>query len=244
MKKLRRKFYLWMQKRKGREVEDFTVHGVDVHIPAHADYDIRYLLSRGRSYEGPEARLIQQYLEPETPVIELGGCMGVISAVIRRKIGPDACHLVVEADAGLAMICKANAEKEAAGGATKVVVAAVDYSGAKTVTFASGKNAHVGHIAVDGEAGAAVPTVSLSQLAQECPDGRFALVCDIEGAEVAMFENETALLERIEVIILETHPKFYDGGQATEDKMLALLADYGMQVVARDENVVCLKQAG
>jgi len=244
MKKLRRKFYLWMQKRKGREVEDFNVHGVNVHIPAHADHDIRYLLARGRSYEGPEARLIQQYLEPDMPVVELGGCMGVISAVIRRKIGPDACHLVVEADAGLAVICKANAMQEAANGATKVVVAAVDYSGVEIVTFASGKNAHVGHIAAAGEAGAAVPTVSLSALAQHFPDGRFALVCDIEGAEVAMFENETALLGRLEVIILETHPKFYDGGQATEDKMLTLLAEHGLYVVARDENVVCLKRAG
>lgn len=241
MKKLRRKFYLWMQKRKGGDIENFTTHGVQVHIPEQADFNMRYLLARGRPYEAPEARLIQAYLQPGMDVIELGGCMGVISAVIRRRIGPEACHLVVEADTELAAICKGNAQKEAAAGKTEVVVAAVDYSGAKTVSFASGKNAHVGHLAQDGEAGTTVPTVTLAALAERCGAKEFALVCDIEGAEIAMFENETGLLNRLQVIILETHPKFYADGQAGEDTMLAKLAEHGLQVVARDENVVCLK---
>ncbi|MBV1863256.1 MAG: FkbM family methyltransferase [Rhodobacteraceae bacterium] len=240
MKKLRRKFYLWLQKRQGREAEQFTVHGVQVHIPVTADFNIRYLLARGRPYEAPEARLIKAHLPRGSDVIELGGCMGVISAVIRDRVGPEARHIVVEADAGLAQICMVNAEAGAEAGKTQVVVAAVDYSGAKTVSFASGKNAHVGHLAAEGEDGAAVPTTTLSALAAQIGEGPFSVVCDIEGAEIAMFENEAALMDRVQVIILETHPKFYDGGAEAEAKLLALLESYGMTLVARDDNVVCL----
>jgi len=244
MKQLKRRLYLWLQKQLGRETENFEVHGVQVRIPLQADINIRYLLARNRPYEAPEAALIKAHLAQGTNVVELGGCMGVVSAVIRQKIGAQARHIVVEANEELARICQVNAENEAEDGAATVVTAAVDYSGADTVRFASGKNAHVGHLASADEDAFSVPATTLGALAKDLPDGQFALVCDIEGAEIALFENETALMSRIDLIILETHPKVYAEGVKSEATMLAKLQELGLVQVEKIDNVVCLKRAG
>lgn len=97
MKKLRRRFYLWRKERRDGATEDFSPHGVPVHVPATADISLRYLLTRGRDYEREEAAMVRDFLAPGMNVIELGGCMGIISALIRDRIGPEAKHVVVEA---------------------------------------------------------------------------------------------------------------------------------------------------
>ena len=74
--------------------EQFNPHGVLIKLPRSADISIRYLLARGRPYEGPEARMVQKYISHGFNVIELGGCYGIISALIRKQIGPHAKHII------------------------------------------------------------------------------------------------------------------------------------------------------
>ena len=238
MKKLNRKFYLWLQKMLGRATETYAPHGVDVHVPASSDLAIRYLLAKGRPYEEPEADMVRRFLTKDTNVIELGGCFGIISALIRNQIGRDAHHIIAELNPDLADICRQNAGRNAASDVSEVVEAAVDYSGQKTVNFARGHNAHVGRVANKDEAGITVPTTTLSKIADKLPDGPFALVCDIEGAEIALFEAEAALMPRISSIILETHPGFYPNGDNDLEKLLTQIKSYGFQQLENRENVV------
>lgn len=240
---LRRRLYLGLRRLTRRHSDIYRPHGVPVRIPHDADLKLRYRLARGRPYEAAEAALIRAHLPQGSPVIELGGCMGVISALIRDVIGPDPVHVVVEADPHLAAICRPNAEAAAAPGKAEVVVAAIDYSGAATVTFASGKNAHVGHVAGPGETGITVPALRLCDLTARLPAGPFALICDIEGAETAMIAAEAAMLPRLSVLILETHPMVYPGGQAELDAMLAGIRASGMDLVAEAGQVVCFRRA-
>jgi FkbM family methyltransferase len=239
MRNVRRKTYLWLRELAGNDAEMFAPHGVPVQIPKHADLSIRYLMARGRPYEMAEAEMIRAFLKPGTNVIELGGSMGVISALIRDRIGPKARHIVVEADPVLAEICALNARRGTAEGITDVVVAAVDYSGAPAVTFAVGKNAHVGHVAGAGEGGITVPTITLSELASRLPDGPFALVCDIEGAECALFEAERALLQRICLIVVETHPRVFANGEADLHRVNAAITGSGMRLLREMDDVAC-----
>ena len=242
MKQLRRRFVLYLMKLFGKDTENFAPHGVQVHIPAGADVAIRYLLARGRPYEAPEAMLISRYVPKGANVIELGGCMGVVSALIRQTIGPDAKHVVVEANPDLVAICKTNATRYASEGAAEVVQSAVDYSGKPSIAFAKGHNAHVGRVAQAGEAGFTVPTTTLSSLAAKLPEGRFALVCDIEGAELALVENEAETLRSVNPLILETHPGIYPEGQADLDRMCATLASLGLHQVSETEDVICFRR--
>lgn len=243
MKKIRRQIILFLMKVFGKDTENFAPHGVPVHIPSDADLAIRHLLARGRPYEEPEASFISRYLSEGSNVIELGGCFGIVSALIRHKIGSESRLIVVEAHPELAVICEANATRNAKDADTEVIQAAVDYSGQPSITFASGQNAHVGHVAQEGEAGFTVPTIKLAALAERFSDGQFVLVCDIEGAEIALVENEADTLARVSLLVLETHPALYPQGAADLDAMCASLEGLGLHQVEKIEDVLCFRRA-
>lgn len=231
----KRRLYLAVQRWLGNEKLTFSPHGIAVSVPRAADLKIRYDLARGRAYEGSEAAMIVAHLPKSMPVIELGGCLGIISALIRRQIGPAAPHIVVEANAELAAFCRPNAMIGAADGATQIVVAAVDYSGATSVSFSAGRMAHSGRVSEGGKI--SVPTTTLAKLAAGLPDGPFALICDIEGAEVPLILHEADLLSRVSVLVLETHPKLYPGGKRDLAALLAAVTKTGLRCVAQARNV-------
>lgn len=231
----KRTAYLRLLRLSGSEKEQFSPHGVTVLVPRGADAQIRYKLARGRPYEASEATLIVQNLKRDMPVIELGGCMGVISALIRNQIGPSAQHIVVEANSTLANFCRPNAMQGAAEGATEVIVAAVDYSGAETVNFSLGSAALSGRVRSDG--GLSVPTTTLAKLAAKLPAGEFALICDIEGAEVPLVDNELELLGRVGVFVLETHPKLYPGKKDDVKALVAKIESTGLRCVGQIKDV-------
>lgn len=235
MHTIRRKAHLAVLRLLGREKLTYAPHGIPVAVPREADVKLRYDLARGRPYEEAEAAMIRAHLKPDTPVVELGGCLGIISALIRSHIGPNAPHIVVEANPVLAEFCAPNARIGAAQDATQIVVAAVDYSGAPTVSFDIGRTAHGGHVATGG--GLNVPAITLEKLVNLLPGGPFALICDIEGAEVALIENEAALLQRVSLFVLETHPKVYKEGMADTQRLIALVEAAGLKRAAQVKNV-------
>jgi FkbM family methyltransferase len=241
MKKLKRYLYLKVRSLLSKSNEHFAPHGIPIYIPTSSDLAIRYLLAKGRPYEEPEADMVKSYLAPNTNVIELGGCLGVISALIRKQIGPQAKHIIVEANPNLAAVCLLNAKQDSEVGATEVVVAAIDYSGADSVQFAVGNNAHVGHVSGLNEEGFTTPTVTLSKLAQRMPEGPFALICDIEGAEVQLFEKEQHIISRLSLLVLETHSDVYSDGKATQNEMLDQIKAAGLEEIVRSEAVICFQ---
>ena len=241
MKKLKRWLYLSLRSILTKSKENFSPHGIPIFIPSSSDLAIRYHLAKGRPYEQPEADMVKSYLEVNTNVIELGGSLGIISALIRNQIGPHAKHIVVEANPDLAAICALNAKQDSEMGATEVVVAAIDYSGAESVKFSAGNNAHVGHISRKNEVGLTTPTVTLKKLAQRMPKGPFALICDIEGAEVQLFKEEQSILSRLSLVVLETHVNEYSNGKVTQKDMLDKIKKAGLEEVARSEAVICFR---
>ncbi len=235
MQTFRRKAHLAVLRLLGREQLVYAPHGIPVAVPREADVKLRYDLARGRPYEEAEAAMIRAHLKSGTAVIELGGCLGIISALIRRHIGPDAPHIVVEANDELAAFCAPDARIGAAADATRIVVAAVDYSGMPTVNFDTGRTAHGGHVAAKG--GISVSAITLGALARNLPNGQFALVCDIEGAELGLIEHEAAELQRVSLFILETHPKGYPKGMADTERLIGLVEATGLRRVAQVKNV-------
>ncbi|MBM4111370.1 MAG: FkbM family methyltransferase [Phycisphaerae bacterium] len=239
MKRIRRSFHLLLHDMLVKDPEHFAPHGIRIHIPRSADQSIRYLLARNRPYEQPEWDLIRRHLRTGMNVLELGGCMGIVSASIRAAIGPSARHIVVEAIPELAKICATNARIGAAPDAITLVEAAIDYSGSPTVRFAPRHNAHVGGVAGPNEAGVDVPATTLAALAKQMPTGPFALVCDIEGTELDMFAHESVVLDRIDVLILETHPKRYAHAKTDIETLHRRLRDHGLHLVDSSSDVQC-----
>lgn len=214
----------------------FSYHGLAVTVPRLAGLSAMNALIRGK-YERDEAALILKHLPPDLPVVELGGSLGVVSRLIASRLSRGTPHLVVEANADLVPVCRANA-----GEGTELVYAALAYD-APTVRFRVGADIHAG--ALDGGAGDGalreVPAVTMATLLERL--GRpqaFALVADIEGAELALFEREPEALAACRLAIVEIHPKAFARSGRSEAEFLSLAAQAGLVAIDRSADVVAL----
>jgi FkbM family methyltransferase len=241
-KQFKRRQYLKLRRKLGHSNEDFAPHGVPIHIPEGSDLAIAYLLAKGRPYEAEEAGMVRDFLRPGMNVIELGGCFGVVSALIRRTIGPDACHIIVEANPALIPILSRNAVQNSDPSRTEIINAAVDYSGSQSVSFSIGQNSHMSRVGEGSKRTVTVPALRLSEIADRIAGKPYALVCDIEGAELALIESEAGALSRVDLLILETHPKSYPKNHADSDRILTLLESVGFRSVRKERDVVCLRR--
>lgn len=217
----------------------FTANGVDIVLPKSVNTELRYLIAKGRPYEAEEARFVRDALPEGTNVIELGGSLGIVSAVIRDVIGPEAQHIIVEANPDVAPVCLANGARHAEAGACSLVEAAVAYTDAPTIGFTFGHNPHVGGIDAAGGA-VQVPVVTLSSLAAQIT-GRFALVADIEGAEWDMIFEETEVFSRVSHLIIEIHPEVFAANGQNEAALITRLESLGFAVLEREEDVLLLR---
>ncbi|UWQ21637.1 hypothetical protein [Jannaschia sp. W003] len=169
--------------------------------------------------DASKATLVDFHLRPGTDVIELGAGCGTLSPALRARIGPAARHLAVEADPlRAALVCDAAPEAE-------VIAAAVDHSGAASLGIGPARECYD------------VPAITLAALLARLPD-RFALVCDIGGAEAAMVAAEAPVFERCDVAVLACHPARYPDGEADLDALVAALATTGLHAAARVGDVL------
>ena len=236
---LKRRHYAERYRR--RNGDTFEVYGHTVTIPPTVDPNIRYILAKGRPYEAEEVAFAQTVLRPGDPVIELGGSLGVVSRVIRELIGPDAPHVIVEANPDLVPICRANA-----GGRdkTEIINAAIAYTGEAEVVFARGENAHAGHLATKGDPDTfSAPVIRLGDVVARLPsDAQFTLVSDIEGGELQMFADEPAeTFERLAHAVIEIHPRAFQQASSSEDDFMRLTRDKGLVLLDRKADVALFR---
>lgn len=156
---------------------------------------------RGR-YEHAERQALDSVFDPDLPVIECGGSIGVLACLINRRLtNPDA-HAVIEANPALLPLLERHRVMN--GARFRVVHGAVAY-GAPEVTFA------VSHDSLASRLGGAgrqvrVPAVTLASVAAQSGFDRFGLVCDVEGAEMDILRHDEAtLVERAAWVLMESH---------------------------------------
>ena len=83
-------------------------------------------------YEKPEREAVLHYLQPHWSVIELGGCIGVVSCITNKLLENPANHLVLEVNPLVLPFLKSN--RDANGCAFQIMDKALAY-GSDTVTF-------------------------------------------------------------------------------------------------------------
>lgn len=220
----------------------FMFHGAAIEVPKTIKKTIRRRLLLAGQYETEEVEFITEHIRPGMNVIELGGSIGAVSSLIGQHLGQGDTHIIVEAVPDLAKLCEINGP--AGGGAQTVQVLnrAVSYGEADMVQFRDSDNAHVGRIAQDGEKSFSVPTVKLRDIVASLGTDRpFAVVCDIEGAEYEMFENDLETLQRAQLIILECHDSDTAGTPVSIERFLNDLSTQGFTVVAHRNGVAVLE---
>ena len=178
-------------------------------------------------YEEPEIALVKKYVQPDVPIIELGGCIGVVSCVANRRLANPSEHVVLEANPAVLDLLKANRDRN--GCHFRVEHAALGYASA-TVEFYINSGFMSGSSFRKTEQKIAVPAITLAQLAAQSQFARFNLLADIEGAEIDLVEHESDFLSKhVQRIMLETHPHIV--GEAAVNGMIDRLKSVGFAVL-------------
>lgn len=215
----------------------FYFYNQPVRLPPRTKLGIRHAIVTGR-YEAAECELIGEYLRPELPVIELGGCLGLVSRFISEHLDVDAEHLIVEANPALVEFCRINAQTERRRNKTTVLQKAVAYDTA-IVRFHASTNAHTSRVGDGRKPGNVdVPACTLSELvAQVAISDGYTLVCDIEGAEYDMFEKDGDALAVCALALVEVHPDVFERQGRTLDGFLDHVRACGFQPIDHVDNV-------
>lgn len=212
----------------------FRYHGLPISLPDEIPYGIKRQLMKG-TYEEPERRLVERFVDPTLPLIEVGGSLGVLSAFIGRKLEPHTSYLIVEANSRIVETCRANARTgRGPDGRVAVVNAAMAY-GTSEVSFPVEDNVHGNRLGSTGAHMVTVPARTLSDLRAELGEpGPFTLVMDIEGYEFDVFERDGESLRACALAIVETHPGLFAERGRSLDEFLGLVRSLGFAILAQD----------
>jgi len=157
-------------------------------------------------YESDERSLIDRFVREQDRVLELGGCLGVISCVTNGKLMDPRSHVVVEANGQLIPSLTENRKRNQCG--FHIVHGMISRS--------SNGIFYVHDEILDGsavkrtDAGAPVmsvnvPVYTVDQIESQYGIRFSVLIMDIEGGELAFIEENAEFLRRIDLLIVELH---------------------------------------
>jgi SAM-dependent methyltransferase len=199
-------------------------------------------------YESAEIRFIRGYLRGWSRVLELGSSLGVTAAHILDVVAPGGEVVCVEANLDLlpALRAATEAAAERAGVTVRTLYGAVPTdpdAGSPAVWLTIGRS-HLGSRVSPAGAAAAVerqlrvPAVDLAAVI--CGWTRYALVCDIEGAEAALIFAAHPALTGASRLVIELHDTTYLGAAVTVADLRQALLDLGFLPVQERGRVLVL----
>lgn len=181
----------------------------------------------------PELAFIRQYLPRDLDVVDLGASIGVGSALIAQRLSPARRLICVEANPHLLPLLARNVGLNTAGCALTVLNQAIDYSGQPSVRLDIQAVNTNSRLSRDG-VGVAVVATTLSRLVRDFALPPFALIADIEGAELGLILHDAAALSQVQTLIIELHAAEYQGAAWPPERLCAaLLATHHFQLRAQ-----------
>lgn len=168
------------------------------------------------NYEAPERRAVHRFLDPNLPLVEFGGSVGVVSCLANRRLSDPKRHVVVEANPALIPLLEANRDRN---GCKFTVLPRVIAYGSEEAVFHSNSTNFVGSTALTHHANdtivgdvledVKVQTISLQSVLEKYGFDRCTLICDIEGAEATLVEHEYEIIrDKVMTLIIEVHEYF------------------------------------
>ncbi len=184
----------------------------------------RFLL---KSWEEEARYLFKKYQPTDLPLIELGASIGIVSCITNKQLADPKAHIIVEANPNLLPILEKNRVQNACQ--FNVLNKAVAY-GAAEVHFNLNDRCNEGHLSTTAE-GITVPATTLQEILDTGGFTKANMICDIEGAELPLVENEGQVLsDHFNWLIIEVH------GAERASKTRARLEGLDFQLVEEFEN--------
>ena len=221
-----------------RKTESVTLDGCTFSLKRIPHGRMKLGLLMG-TYEQPERTAVLKRLDPGLPVVELGGCIGVVACITNKILKNPSLHVVVEANPNLVPILEEN--RICNHCEFEVVNAALAYN-QRDVTFYLSTDFRGGSIQHQKRGmPVSVGTTCLRDIVGKRGFGKFSLICDIEGFESDLVLNEADILAKADTVILETHPQLV--GETRIGLMLNTLKELGFRHVDEDSSVLVMKQS-
>lgn len=195
-------------------------------------------------YERAERALVSQYVKPGMQVLEMGGSVGIVTAVIAHCVGPTGRVVSVEASPRLANYSKTWLED---GKPVKVVIGyafpvwemppdlqiqgfaneEVSLGGRVEFGYSNSGTATATKPAAPKATGDTPRSYDISTLCREYNLQPEVLVMDIEASEAVMLRQKPNMPPSIKTIIIELHEWLYPNGKTDLQKILDVLAAEG-----------------
>jgi FkbM family methyltransferase len=192
-----------------------------------------------RTYESAEIRAVCRHLRSDLDVIELGASIGVLSCHIRRKLAINRHLYAIEPDLNLMKSIEKNLRANGLYSGVTILNRAISkVSGEQNfVRRKSNLNGHTAQLCQRGTM--TVEGVTLSSLIGQLGIGKYALVCDIEGAEAELIAGDFEAFNKCEQIVIELHQRDHSDSEQLIEQLknrhgFTLQAQYGkVYVLAR-----------
>jgi FkbM family methyltransferase len=189
-------------------------------------------------YENEEREAIKRYLSSDLPVIELGGSQGVVACITNRVLKAKTLHVVVEANPNVIPLLTRNRDRNHCK--FEVVHGAVGPS-RETITFFCNDNPLMSSTQASEMQSCEVRSVTLSELVESRGFRDCTLICDIEGAEIALIDRELKTLsDRFRLLIVEFHPGI--SGSDEVQRNLNGLSKNGFTLIWKKRHVHVLRK--
>ena len=229
--------YPWAGRLAGSVTETVYVEGRRFTAPRAVVNDVvrcRILLGR---YERPERELLRRHLDPAQAVVELGGGLGIVASLINGRLHRPENHVVLEPNPRALPVIEANRRLNNAR--FTVVHGALAYTG-RVATLRFGEDVLSTTVRDEPSGDVQVPATTLAALLDRVGWNQCVLVMDIEGAEVELVRNESALLaQRVSMIVMEDHPMWVPA--ETRGAMFDGLRDAGFDRIEQSVDVHVLR---
>jgi FkbM family methyltransferase len=181
----------------------------------------RFLMGR---YESSEHKALP-FLDTKLPLVEMGGGIGVISCLANHRLENQEIHIVVEANPEIIPLLDENRKRN--GCQFKIINAAVGYS-SPDLEMKLHHSMLDSNLFSQGFRTVRVPSTNLEMILDKFSFSVCSLICDIEGAEYDLINNEIECLKkRVILLILETHPSIIQ--PVLIQKMLEKLENAGFE---------------
>jgi FkbM family methyltransferase len=207
---------------------------VDTSAPAISS-EVKASLLFGR-YERVEVDQILAHIPRDVDVVELGGGLGVTTALLLRHLRAPARLITLEFRPELWATIQRTVEENADASRWTLVKAAVGYRHEGVQTFslpigAFGSRASYAHRL--GERYVTAPTVQLGSILEKFSITDYSLVSDIEGNEVDIMRLDAEALKRCRNMVIELHDAEFNGAHLLPTDLLCELKEqHGFSVAA------------
>ena len=153
------------------------------------------------TYEKEERKYLKQYICPESRVLEIGACLGVVSCITNKLLDKPSDHVVIEANPFLKSIIEKNKKINNASFHVENVMISTQLEN----TFYLHELVVGGSAYRQTEKSVQVRGLTIDELETKYGFKFDTLIMDIEGGEVDFIKENRPFLNRIKTIFIEIH---------------------------------------